>query len=124
MADRTNDERLREITEGTYIGLDEGAQIAAELLAARAEVAEARRLDGVRLSQIVSLQEIIRNDTTPAGVEVARFRVEVERLRADLREALELLRAHGQPPDWLKLGDAADWNTRYGKLLAKHKETP
>lgn len=44
--------------------------------------------------------------------------------RADLREALELLRAHGQPPDWLTLGDAADWNTRYGKLLKEHKETP
>lgn len=52
-----------------------------ELDALRAEVAEAKRLDGVRLSQIVSLQEIIRNDTTPAGVEVARFRAEVERLR-------------------------------------------
>lgn len=45
-------------------------------------------------------------------------------LRADLREAMELLRAHGQPPDWLKLGDAADWNTRYGKLLKEHEETP
>lgn len=44
--------------------------------------------------------------------------------RANLREAMELLRAHGQPPDWLKLGEAADWNTRYGKLLDKHKETP
>lgn len=44
--------------------------------------------------------------------------------RADLRDAMELLRAHGQPPDWLKLGDAADWNRRYGELLAKHKETP
>lgn len=49
---------------------------------------------------------------------------ELQAIRADLREAMELLRAHGQPPDWLKLGDAADWNTRYGKLLAKHKETP
>jgi len=47
---------------------------------------------------------------------------EVERLRADLREAMGLLRAHGQPRDWITRGDAADWNCRYGKLLAKHKE--
>jgi hypothetical protein len=94
-----------------------------ELDAARAEVAEAKRLEGVRLAQIASLQEIIRNDTTPAGVEVARFRAEVERLRADLREAMELLRAHGHPPNWLNLGEAANWNTCYGKLLKKHKET-
>ena len=52
------------------------------------------------------------------------LRAEVERLCADLREAMELLRAHGHPPNWLNLGEAADWNTRYGKLLAKHKETP
>jgi hypothetical protein len=94
-----------------------------ELDAARAEVAEAKRLDGVRLAQIASLQEIIRNDTTPAGVEVARFRSEVQRLRADMREAMELLRAHGHPPNWLNLGEAANWNTRYGRLLKKHKET-
>ena len=47
---------------------------------------------------------------------------ELDAARADLREAMELLRAHGQPPDWLKLGDAGYWNTRYGALLAKHKE--
>jgi hypothetical protein len=64
-----------------------------------------------------------RADLREAIVEVARFRAEVERLRADLREAMELLRAHGQPPDWIGLGDA-DWNRRYGALLAKHKETP
>ena len=112
MAD-ISEERLREIIEGTYCGFDEGVALAAEPLAARAEVerltmgatkhrqteatylvvrdentrlraevAEAKRLDGVRLAQIASLQEIIRNDTTPAGVEVTRFRAEVERLRS------------------------------------------
>ena len=44
--------------------------------------------------------------------------------RADMREAMELLRAHGHPPTWLNLREAAEWNTRYGKLLKKHKETP
>jgi hypothetical protein len=128
------DDRLREIANSDPLLLAICAQmgepswadvraIAAELLAARAEVAEAKRLEGVRLAQIASLQEIIRNDTTPAGVEVARFRAEVERLRADLREAMTLLRAHGQPKDWITRGDAADWHRRYGELLAKHKET-
>lgn len=62
-------------------------------------------------------------------------RVENEQLRADLREALELLRAHGEPPNWLRQawlrrepGDDTTafhtWSRRYGKLLAKHKETP
>jgi hypothetical protein len=50
-------------------------------------------------------------------------RGELQAARADLREAMELLRAHGHPPTWLSLGEAADWNTRYGKLLKKHKET-
>jgi hypothetical protein len=48
---------------------------------------------------------------------------EIDTLRADLREAMELLRAHWHPPTWLSLGEAADWNTRYGKLLKKHEET-
>lgn len=85
--------------------------------AARAEVAEAKRLDGVRLSQIASLQEIIRNDTTPAGVEVARFRAEVERLRADLREAIRLL---GEA--WSEGAGDASWSRETFALLAKHKE--
>ena len=50
--------------------------------------------------------------------------LELDAVRADLREAMALLRAHGQPPDWLKLGGAADWNMRWGKLLAKYTETP
>lgn len=60
---------------------------------------------------------------------------EVKQLRADLREAMELLQAHGEPPNWLRQawlrrepGDDTTafhtWNRRYGKLLAKHKETP
>ena len=54
---------------------------------------------------------------------------ELDELRAflaDLREAMELLRAHGQPPDWLRQHPARcdSWERRYGALLAKHKETP
>ena len=54
------------------------------------------------------------------------LRAEVERLRADLREAMELLRTHGQPPDWMRQHPARcdSWERRYGALLAKHKETP
>ena len=51
-------------------------------------------------------------------------RVESEQLRADLREAMTLLLAHGQPPDWIGPGRNADWTRRYGELLARHKEKP
>lgn len=64
--------------------------------------------------------ERLREDGNATAMDLVDERDEA---RADLREAMELLRAHGQPPDWLKLGDAADWNARYGKLLKKHKET-
>lgn len=49
---------------------------------------------------------------------------ELDAARADLREAMELLRAHGEPPTRLRWKDIEEWNTRYGKLLKKHKETP
>ena len=65
-----------------------------------------------------------RSEYVSMANNLGRLYAEVEQLRADLREAMELLRAHGQPPDGITLGDAADWNCRYGKLLAKHKETP
>ena len=66
---------------------------------------------------------------------VRMLRTERDAARADLREAMELLRAHGEPPNWLRQawlrrepGDDTTafhtWNRRYGKLLAKHKETP
>ena len=60
----------------------------------------------------------------PSWSDVRAIAAELLAARADLREAMELLRAHGQPRDWITRGDAADWNCRYGKLLAKHKETP
>lgn len=52
--------------------------------------------------------------------------LELDAVRADLREAVELLRTSAGPGyrTWLHLEDATDWNTRYGALLAKHKETP
>jgi hypothetical protein len=49
---------------------------------------------------------------------------ELEALRADLREAMELLRAYGQPHYWVGLPEAIGWNASYRKLLEKHKETP
>lgn len=101
--DDITDERLREIVEGTYCGFDEGSAIAAELLAARAEI------------------ERLREDGNTTAMDLVDER---DAARADLREAMELLRAHGMPPDWITVGDAADWNRRYGALLAKHKETP
>ncbi len=64
---------------GDVIGLTELGTVEA--------VAELRRLSVVRLEQIVALQEIIRNDTTPAGIEVRRYREHVDRLRAQ-RDAL------------------------------------
>ena len=44
--------------------------------------------------------------------------------RADLREAMELLMAHGEPPKWMREERLCGWNRRYYALLAKHKETP
>ena len=49
---------------------------------------------------------------------------EVQQLRADLREAMELLMAHGEPPKWMREERLCGWNRRYYALLAKHKETP
>lgn len=49
---------------------------------------------------------------------------ELEDVRADLREAMELLRAYGQPHYWVGLKEAIGWNASYRKLMEKHKETP
>ncbi len=51
----------------------------------------AEALDTQRLKQIGLLQEIIRNDTTPSGVEVARYRADVASAiaRAEAAEARE-----------------------------------
>ena len=48
------------------------------------------------------------------------LRAEVERLRADLREAMELLEAASP-----NMGDAEwdEWGSKVNKLLEKHKET-
>ena len=92
-------------------GLHEDMQrLRAERDEARAEVAEARRIDGVRLSQIASLQDIIRNDTTPAGVEVARFRAEVERLRCRVA-VLERVRNEAE---WVRKAYELDDNDDQG----------
>lgn len=58
--------------------------------------------------------------------ELLAARAEVERLRADMREAADLLRSCGQVPEWwfLGMGDALAWNRRHGELLTRHKETP
>lgn len=95
------------------------AKLAAELDAARAEVER--------------LRNHINSAETAFCVELGAFRLSlkqvdavVDALRADLHEAMELLRAHGQAPSWLlsaeKFEAVKDWNRRYGELLAKHKE--
>lgn len=40
-----------------------------------------------------------------------------DKLQTELAEAMELLRAHGQPPAWLDSKDKESWNRRYGELL-------
>ena len=71
----------------------------------------------------------------PSWANVRAIAAELLAARADLRDAMELLRAHGEPPDWLRRawlrGDPGDnttpfhtWTRRYGALLEKHKETP
>ena len=181
MADRSNDERLREIIEGTYIGFDEGAAIAAKLLAAQvhrdrlaatlvdvqrellAARAEVERLQGIiddvesesghclflndeehepphlpdHVRAIVQERDAVRAQLQaddqrawetlgkPEGTHdttnVQRLCAEVERLRADMREAVELLESASP-----NMGDAEwdEWGSKVNKLLAKHKETP
>lgn len=117
MGDRITDERLREIASSDPLVLAICAKmgepswsdvraIAAELLAARMRI----RSDEEHLPTIGKMAK-----------DLAETEDELDGLRADLREAMELLRAHGQPPDWITLGDAADWNCRYGKLLQRHQ---
>lgn len=88
------DERLREIVvNGTYCGLDEGHSIAAELLAARAEVQRLR-------SRVGWLDHL----DTPEGREMHGtevVRVENEQLRAEVERLNRLL------PLLMKLWDAA-----------------
>ena len=74
--------------------------------------------------QLYACSDADMHDANTIRSMVEELERENEQLRADLREAMELLRAHGHPPTWLNLGEAADWNTRYGKLLEKHKERP
>lgn len=65
----------------------------------------------------------------PLGPIAAPLLDELDAARADMREAMELLRAHGEPPDWMqrKPGHHSwqwhHWHRRYGGLLARHKET-
>lgn len=59
---------------------------------------EARRVLEVRTTQVKELQDIIRNDTTPAGREVAAWRSERDALRAKLGALVafvEKVRANG-----------------------------
>lgn len=55
-----------------------------ELRSLKAKLAEQERIDRVRLDQIKSLQDLISGDLTPAGIEVARYRADVARLRSKL----------------------------------------
>ena len=110
------DERLREMANGATIYGHERNAIAAELLAARAEVERLR-------SRVGWLDHL----DTPEGRAMQAteaVRVENEQLRDDLREAMELLRAYGQPHYWVGLKEAIGWNASYRKLMEKHKETP
>lgn len=58
-----------------------------QLQAVKAERDELQRIDAVRLDQIKTLQDIIRRDLTPAGIEVEQWRAERDQLRAQ-RDAL------------------------------------
>ena len=65
-------------------------------------------------------------EAVEAHRELREAQAEIERLKADCVEAMELLRAHGQAPTWIYstggLAAVNDWNRRYGELLLKHKE--
>ena len=101
MADPISEERLREIASS----------------------------DPLVLAICATLGEPSWADVRAIAAELLAARAEVDRLRAGLCEAMELLKAHGQPPDWMqrKPGHHSwqwhHWNRRYGALLAKHKET-
>ena len=105
MADPISDERLRKIIEGTYCGFDEGAAIAAKLLAAQ----------GHRDRLAATLVDVQR--------ELLAARAEVERLRADLLEALRLLGQVNEGDMPKDLLSTFRWLDARDALLAKHKET-
>lgn len=84
-------------------------------------------------AEVERLRNHISSSETASCVELGALRLslkqvdaDVDALRADLREAMELLRAHGQAPSWMswvgKFGAEKDWDRRYGELLAKYKE--
>ena len=131
VADRWNDERLREITliaarerarveeikrlraevERLRVITDDRARgMEAELLAARAEVE--------RLRSRVGWLDHLDTVEGKAMHATEAVRIESDQLRADLREAMELLRELGRPDH----GD--DLDARYVAFLTKHKETP
>jgi membrane-bound lytic murein transglycosylase B len=91
----------------------------------------ADRISDERLREIASSDPlalaICAQMGEPSWSDVRAIAAELLAARADMREAMELLRAHGQPPNWMmqtQFGATKEWNRSYGKLLAKHKETP
>lgn len=78
--------------------------------------AEVERLDDVRTKQIRVLQDIIKNDQTPAGIEVKRLAERAERAEAEIERLRKpsVIR-DGFPPDSL-LEEAA----RLGRELANN----
>ena len=80
-----------------------------------------RELDAVRAQLQADDQRAWETLGKPAGTyettNVQRLCAEVERMRADMREAVELLRELGRPDH----GD--DLDARYVAFLTKHKET-
>lgn len=95
--DDITDERLREIIENTYCCLDEGPLLAAELLTARAEI------------------ERLREDGNTTAMDLVDER---DAARADLREAVELIRLTCSGYE------SPEWKEQAAELLDRHKETP
>ena len=134
-----SEERLVEIVQGTYIGFDEGAAIAAKLIAANAQLhADDQRAwealgkpegtyDTTNVQRLCAEVERLRCrvgwldhlDTAEGRAMHASevLRVESEQLCADLRCALRLLRQA-----WSKgVGDAS-WARETFSLMELHKE--
>ena len=135
MADPITDERLREIVDKTYCRLDEGEEIAAELLAARARIAKLEQEPPMAMIDFG-----VGVNWKGINEERKRLRAEVERLNGLLPLLMQLWDAAKEAAGTISMSQEHSCYHTYGFLdkepalkmvdaleelrLWKNKETP